>query len=140
MPLYTIATRKPLTEQMRFDLAQTITDVHCGLTSAPPEFVNVIFMTGYRMRRGAVLGVNGNVRTGGNRGQEIFERINQSIHEEVAKTAGLDLKQVFVKLIGIDYRNVVEGAMTMPAPGAEGDWLERKNAFHAELGIPPAAS
>lgn len=139
MPLYTIATRKPLTEQMRFDLAQTITDVHCGITGAPPEFVNVIFMTGYRLRRGAVLGVNGNVRTGGNRGQEIFERINKTIHEEVAKTAKLDISKVFVELIGIDYRWVVEGAMTMPAPGEESGWLERKNAYHASIGIPQVA-
>ncbi|MCV6584840.1 MAG: hypothetical protein OIF47_04840 [Marinibacterium sp.] len=139
MPLYTIATRKPLAEQMRFDLAQTITDVHCRVTGAPPEFVNVIFMTGYRMRWGSVMGVNGNVRTGGNRGQEIFERINTSIHEEVAKTAGLNLSKVFVKLIGIDYRWVVEGAMTMPAPGDEGDWLERKTALHASMGIPQVA-
>ncbi len=139
MPLYTIATRKPLSEQMRFDIAQTITDVHCGITGAPPEFVNVIFMTGYRLRRGSKIGVNGNVRTGGNRGQEIFERINKTIHEEVAKTANLKASKVFVKLIGIDYRWVVEGAMTMPAPGEEGDWLERKNAFHAEMGISSAA-
>lgn len=135
MPLYTIATRKPLPESTRFDIAQTITDVHCGLTGAPPEFVNVIFMTGYRMRRGAFLGLNGNVRIGGNRGQDLYERLNTALHEQVAKTAKLNQSAVFVKLIGVEFNWVVEGAMTMPAPGEESGWLERKNALHAQMGI-----
>jgi hypothetical protein len=139
MPLYTIATRKPLAEDLRFAIAQTITDVHCGLTGAPPEFVNVIFMTGYRMRRGCVLGLNGNVRIGGNRGRQLYDDLNKTLHAEVAKTSGIDPAQVFVKLIGVEFNWVVEGAMTMPAPGDEGDWLERKNALHAAMGIAKVA-
>ncbi|MBO9413576.1 MULTISPECIES: hypothetical protein [unclassified Ruegeria] len=139
MPLYTIATRKPLPEQMRFDIAQTITDVHCGLTGAPPEFVNVIFMTGYRMRRGAFLGLNGNVRIGGNRGDDLYEQLNRKLLAQVAQVAKLDPAAVLVKLIGVEFNWVVEGAMTMPAPGEEGDWLERKKAIHAAMGITDAA-
>lgn len=139
MPLYTIATRKPLPETMRFDIAQTITDVHCGLTGAPPEFVNVIFMTGYRLRRGARLGLNGNVRIGGNRDQDLYDRLNSGMHEAVARTANLRMDQMFVKLIGVEFNWVVEGAMTMPAPGEEDNWLERKQAHHAAMGIPAAS-
>lgn len=139
MPLYTIATRKPLPEDTRFGIAQVITDVHCGITGAPAEFVNVIFMTGYRMKRGTVLGLNGNVRTGGNRDAELYERLKTSMHTRVAEAAGLSLPQVLVTLIGVEYNWVVEGGMEMPAPGEEKGWLEKKNAYHTSLGLSPAA-
>lgn len=139
MPLYTIATRKALPQDTRFGIAQVITDVHCGITGAPAEFVNVIFMTGYRMKRGVVLGLNGNVRTGGNRDADLYQRLNDGMHSRVAEAAGLGLPQVLVTLIGVEYNWVVEGGMEMPAPGEEDGWLEKKNAFHASLGIAPAA-
>ncbi|CAD0187230.1 hypothetical protein RUESEDTHA_04142 [Ruegeria sp. THAF57] len=138
MPLYTIATRKPLPEQMRFDIAQVITDVHCGLTGAPTEFVNVIFMTGYHMRRGAVLGLNGNVRMGGDRNADLYQRLQADMHRRVAEAAGLEQARVFVKLIGVEPHWVVEGGMILPPPGEEAGWLERKNAVHAEMGIASA--
>ncbi|MEO3413114.1 hypothetical protein AAFO92_00520 [Roseovarius sp. CAU 1744] len=139
MPLYTIATRKPLSEKTRFDIAQAITDVHCELTGAPPEFVNVIFMTGYRMKRGTVLGLNGNVRVGGNRNDDLYKRLNDAMHAKIAATAQLKRSQVLVTLIGVEYHWIVEGGMPMPAPGEEAGWLERKNAYHASLGIPQVA-
>lgn len=139
MPLYTIATRKSLPEDTRFGIAQVITDVHCSITGAPAEFVSVIFMTGYHMKRGAVLGLNGNVRTGGNRDAEFYERLRKEMHRRVAEAAELSIGQVLVTLIGLEYNWVVEGGMEMPAPGEEDGWLERKNAYHASLGIGPAA-
>lgn len=139
MPLYTIATRKLLPEDMRFEIAQTITTIHCDETGAPPEFVNVIFMTGYRMRQGASLGLNGNVRLGGNRDDELYERLHTKMHAGVANAAKLKQSRVFVKLIGVEFNWIVEGAMTMPAPGEEGDWLERKAAHHAAMGVPNIA-
>lgn len=135
MPLYTLATRKPFPEQTRFDIAQVITDVHCGLTGAPTEFVNVIFMTGYRMRRGTILGVNGNVRMGGDRNADLYEKLNELMQQRISEAAGLDLSQVLVTLIGVEPHWVVEGGMILPPPGAEADWLERKNAAHAAMGL-----
>lgn len=137
MPLYTLASKDPFPEETRFDIAQVITDVHCGLTGAPSEFVNVVFMTGYRMRRGTILGVNGNVRMGGDRTADLYDKLNNQMHTRVAEAAKLDLSQVLVTLIGIESNWVVEGAMVLPFPGDEGDWLERKNATHAAMGIGP---
>lgn len=139
MPLYTLASKKPLPEKKRFDVAQVITDVHCGLTGAPTEFVNVVFMTGYHMRRGTVLGVNGNVRTGGDRTAGLYEKLNDQMHKKIAEAAGLSLEKVFVTLIGIEPHWVVEGGMILPQPGEEDGWLERKRAVHAAMGIPATA-
>ena len=135
MPLYTLASKKPFAEQTRFDIAQVITDVHCGLTGAPTEFVNVGFMTGYSMRRGTILGVNGNVRTGGDRTAGLYEQLNQQMHQRIAEAAKLDLSKVLVTLIGIEPHWVVEGGMVLPPPGEEAGWLERKNAVHAAMGV-----
>ncbi|MCV6597492.1 MAG: hypothetical protein OIF40_10485 [Mangrovicoccus sp.] len=135
MPLYTLASKKPFPEQTRFDIAQVITDVHCGLTGAPTEFVNVVFMTGYHMRRGTTLGVNGNLRVGGDRTADLYDRLHKQMHEGVAKAASLELPQVLLTLIGVEPHWVVEGGMILPPPGEEDDWLDRKNALHASIGI-----
>lgn len=138
MPLYTLASKKSLPEKMRFDIAQTITDVHCGLTGAPSEFVNVVFMTGYHMKRGTTLGVNGNVRVGGDRGEETYRQLKAQMHDAVAQAANLDKSRVLMTLIGIEPNWIVEGGMVLPFPGDEAEWLERKNALHAAMGIGPA--
>jgi hypothetical protein len=137
MPLYTLASKRALPEQTRFDIAQVITDVHCGVTGAPSEFVNVVFMTGYSMRRGTTLGVNGNVRMGGDRDQELYDKLHAQMHEGVSAAAGLDPSKVLLTLIGVESNWVVEGGMVLPFPGDEGDWLDRKNALHASMGVGP---
>lgn len=137
MPLYTLASKKPFDERTRFDIAQVITDVHCGLTGAPSEFVNVVFMTGYRMRRGTTLGVNGNVRMGGDRTEGLYETLHQQMHERVSRAAKLDLEKVLVTLIGVESNWVVEGGMVLPFPGDEAEWLDRKTAMHEAMGYGP---
>ncbi|MCT4554571.1 MAG: hypothetical protein N4A53_07785 [Pelagimonas sp.] len=137
MPLYTLASKKPFAEQIRFDIAQVITDVHCGLTGAPSEFVNVVFMTGYRMKRGTILGVNGNVRMGGDRTEGLYDKLHEQMHQRVAQAAQLSLDKVLVTLIGIESNWVVEGGMVLPFPGDEAEWLDRKNAMHASMGFGP---
>lgn len=139
MPLYTIATRKPLPEDTRFGIAQVITDMHCGVAGAPAEFVNVIYMIGYCMKRGGVLGLNDNIRTGGNRDAGFYQRLSDGMHTHVAAAAGLTLSEVLVTLIGVEYNWLVKGGMEMPAPGEKDGWLEKKAAYHASLGIGPAA-
>lgn len=137
MPLYTLASKKPFPEEVRFAIAQVITDVHCGVTGAPSEFVNVVFMTGYSMKRGTILGVNGNVRMGGDRDQELYDTLQAAMHKGIAAAAGLEMSKVLITLIGVESNWVVEGGMVLPFPGDEGDWLDRKNALHASMGIGP---
>jgi len=128
MPLYTLACRKPLPQATREAIATAITDTHCEVTDAPPEFVNVVFMDGYSLKRGWAIAVIGGVRSGGNRNAQLIERLRQSLLENIAAAAALPTDQVGIELIGVKASWVMEGGKILPEPGAEGDWLNKSNA------------
>lgn len=44
MPVYTITHSAPLTDVLKADMAQQISDAHCTICSADPKYVNVRFM------------------------------------------------------------------------------------------------
>ena len=106
-------------------VADRITDVHCQVTGAPPEFVNVLFLHGQRTRHGERLAVIGNVRSGGNRNQELTDSLQMAIHMGVAKAAGLAATDVSVRLIGFPASWGMEGGEILPEPGEEAAWLNR---------------
>lgn len=127
MPLYTLACRDPLPQTTREAIATTITDTHCEVTDAPPEFVNVVFMDGYSLKRGWTIAVIGGVRSGGNRNAELIARLRQSLLENIAAAAALPTNRVGIELIGVKASWVMEGGKILPEPGAEGDWLKKSN-------------
>lgn len=122
MPLYTVSSRKPLTQEMREAVSTAITRTHCEVTDAPPEFVNVIFMEGYSLKRGWSLAVIGGVRSGGNRGPERIEKLRQTLQANIADVTNLSNKKVGIKLVGIKASWVMEGGKILPEPGAEHEW------------------
>lgn len=127
MPVYTLACRRPLQQETRHKVADAITDTHCRVTEAPPEFVNVVFMDGHDVRDGKHIGVIGNVRSGGNRDETLLERLQAEIHANVATAAECDPSDISVQLVGIPASWVMEGGEILPEPGAEGEWLERNH-------------
>lgn len=128
MPLYTLACRQSLPQDIRQAVANTITDTHCQLTEAPPEFVNVVFMDGYTLKKGWSLGVIGGVRSGGNRSAELIEQLRQALHSNICTAARLPADKVGIELIGVRASWVMEGGKVLPEPGAEGDWLKAGSA------------
>lgn len=125
MPVYTIACTQPLPVTVRKAVADTITDVHCAVTGAPPEFVNVLFLHGQRTRHGERLAVIGNVRGGGNRNQELTDSLQAAIHKAIADAAELPTNEVSVRLIGYPASWGMEGGDILPEPGEEDAWLNR---------------
>lgn len=125
MPVYTLACRKPLAQGTRKKVADAITDIHCGVTGAPSEFVNIVFMDGHPVKDGKRIGVNGNVRSGGNRNKELTDSLREQMHEGIATAAGLDAGDVAVNLIGFPASWAMEGGEILPEPGAEEAWLKR---------------
>ena len=87
MPLYTLACGNPLPPEIQEAVSTAITDTHCEVTDAPPEFVNVIFMNGYSLKEGWRVAVIGGVRSGGNRNDELMQKLRQTLHENIASAA-----------------------------------------------------
>ncbi len=128
MPLYTLASRKPLSAAVCKEVADLVTDAHCQVTGAPAQFVNVVFMHGHDLRDGNLVGVIGNVRSGGNRSDDVLKRLRDRLQADVAAKANVAVDKVSVRLIGVPSRWVMEGGEIMPEPGAEAAWLERAKA------------
>lgn len=128
MPVYNIATRNALSYTTRQKTANAITDIHCRLTGAPPEFVNVIFMHGHHLKQGRALDVICNVRSGGNRNAELTETLRQKILEGVAASTGFDASTVSASLLGFPASWAMEGGEILPEPGDEDAWLKRNHA------------
>ncbi len=128
MPVYNVATRAPVSYQMCKDTADAITDIHCELTGAPPEFVNVIFMHGHRLKAGHTVGVVCNVRSGGNRNAELTENLRLKIRDGVARSMGTSAGKVHTILLGFPASWVMEGGEILPEPGEEESWLKRDEA------------
>lgn len=123
MPLYTLACRTPLTPAKREVVAKTITDTHCEVTDAPPEFVNVVFMDGYSLKHGWQIAVIGGVRSGGNRNAALIDRLRETLHTKISTAAGLPTDKVGIELLGVKANWVMEGGKILPEPGAEDAWL-----------------
>ncbi len=125
MPLYNVASRGPLSYETRRKAAEAITDIHCGLTGAPPEFVNVIFMEGHKLKGGSTISVICNVRNGGNRNQELTENLRIRIRDGVADATGISPEHVSASLLGFPASWAMEGGEILPEPGEEEAWLKR---------------
>lgn len=125
MPLYTVASHKPLTAPVRAEVARLITDTHAQVTGAPTRLVNVVFMQGHDIRDNKTIGVIGNVRRGGNRGEDVLKQLREKVQSGVATQVGIAADDVSVRLIGVSSSWVMEGGEIMPEPGAEAEWLER---------------
>lgn len=119
MPFYNCACSRDLGDDKRARIADAIGATHCGLTGAPLHFVNVLFLEKYPLRKGEVINIIGNVRTGGNRTPELIERLRHDLHASVAVAGSLAPTEVVVKLISIDARWVMEGGRVIPEPGEE---------------------
>ncbi|GAA5315172.1 MAG: tautomerase CCH2 [Candidatus Pelagadaptatus aseana] len=126
MPLYTVSCRKPLSQEIREAVSTTITDTHCEVTDAPPEFVNVVFMDGYSLKNSWNLAVIGGVRSGGNRSAELVEKLQKSLHTNIASASKLPIDKIGIELVGVRASWVMEGGKILPEPGSENDWLQNK--------------
>ena len=125
MPVYTLASKKPLARAACKKAADAITDIHCSVTGAPPEFVNVVFMHGHHIRNGKALGIIGNVRKGGNRNKELTDDLRDQIHHGVSQATGIAPNQINCTLLGFPASWGMEGGEILPEPGEESEWLDR---------------
>lgn len=122
MPVYTITTMNRLNRSTRDKTAGVITDIHCLITGAPPELVNVIFMEGHFLKDNKVLGVIASVRKGGNRNKELTENLQANIHTGVATATNIPKTLISCSLVGFPASWGMEGGKMLPEPGKENQY------------------
>lgn len=132
MPLYLIAADAgTIPDDTKQGIAKSFTDIHCGLTFAPPSFVHVYFIE----TESAVPGppqfmIVGNIRA--DRSEAVKESINKQMCRELSTSLGVDSSQVSMTINESPGSWTMEGGHLLPEPGEEDAWLERHHAMMAE--------
>ena len=129
MPLYVCNARKgAISDEAKAKIAKDITDIHCEVTDAPPDFVHAFF---FEESDDLPLGdksavLHGNIRHGRNDEQkaEIVERMRESIHAH----SGLPKDKITATTSDTPASWVMEGGELLPEPGEEAAWMEALDA------------
>lgn len=128
MPLYSISTKEPLSDDQRQKLAVEIMDTHCGLTGAPQTFVNVIYHHNVPLRSGVKMNVMGNVRKG--RTPEMCDELSKTLERNISDLMSIPLHNLELSLFEVPASKVMEGGEILPEPGEEDqcEWLQKGHA------------
>lgn len=122
MPLYTISTRAPLSDDVKARAAMMITDVHCAHTGAPRTFVNVYYSHNVPLREGIDLHIFGTVR--GGRTMQTNDDVEEDMVGQMVDITGLPLRRIDFSIFPVPASWVMEGGDVLPEPGEEAGWLE----------------
>lgn len=127
MPLYSVSTKEPLSNDQMEELAIVITNIHCRLTSTPEEFVNVIYHNNVPLRKDVALSLMGNVRKG--RTVEMNNVLSLTLKENISKWLEILFDKIELSLFEVPASQVMEGGEIFPEPGEESqcEWLQRIN-------------
>ena len=130
MPVYSLTSKDKINDTRKEALANLFTDVHCGLTGAPEQFVHVLFSDGIPITGGKDLYIHANVRAG--RTKETVAELSKQLVEKSAAILQVSTSQVKINLMEIQPKWCMEGGYIMPEPGEEDEWFEKVNAALAE--------
>jgi phenylpyruvate tautomerase PptA (4-oxalocrotonate tautomerase family) len=131
MPTYTVTTpRGQLDASQRARIAKGITRVHNETTGAPSYFAQVIFSEvdqGNYFVGGSPLAhrqvfVHGQIRSG--RTAESKSALISSMLDVVAEAASVPRTSVWIYIVDLQARQMVEFGHVLPEPGAEQAWTE----------------
>jgi phenylpyruvate tautomerase PptA (4-oxalocrotonate tautomerase family) len=128
MPLYTcIARSGDLSPEQKAVLAGEITRVHADVTGAPRSFVQVFFrevapgdgfVGGAPFAQASIVGL---IRAG--RTQEDKAKLLLSISQSWCQVTGQDEREVFIGVVDVPAKNIMEDGALLPEPGEEEAWV-----------------
>ncbi len=123
MPAYTISSNAPIAATQRKAIANTITQVHCKLTGAPPSFVSVFFSHGVSIRRDSSMFVFGNVRKG--RDATTNQALSVALRAALSETHKVAEQSIDLELFEVPASWLMEHGRIVPEPGEEeaAGWL-----------------
>ena len=122
MPLYTVSTRTPLSEDVKARVAMMITDVHCAHTGAPRTFVNVFYSHNVPLHPEIDLHIFGTVR--GGRTLQTNDNVEEDMVAQMSQMTGFPLRRIDFSIFPVPASWVMEGGAVLPEPGKEASWLE----------------
>ncbi|GAA3915057.1 tautomerase family protein [Litoribacillus peritrichatus] len=123
MPLYTVSTKTNLSPQHKNEIVCAITEIHCQLTGAPADFVQVVFSFGVSLPKQFDAHVTGSIRSG--RTQEVKAELTEKICSAIANALNSERHKIESVLLDVPAKWVIEGGEIMPQPGEEDEWYEQ---------------
>ena len=140
MPFYRcVIPKNALSFEQRQEVAGAFTDIHCGISAAPRNFVNVVFLEASNGMELADSHGNGQVRydtpfflAGGNRAgrpPEVRQRILEGLIDSLSTIAGVPKDQVSGHISESPASWIMEAGQILPEPGEEtAEWYEHSAA------------
>ena len=114
-----------LTPEQKQQIAIAFTDVHCGISAVPRNFVQVVFQ---ETAPGQSAGRLPYYIAGGNRAgrpSEVRERILDGLIQSVSDIAGVSREQIGGRITETPSSWVMEAGSILPEPGQEpAEWYE----------------
>lgn len=134
MPLYLItADTSTISNETKQGIAESFTNIHCGLTFAPPSFVHVYFIDGPEAIDGAPqFSILGNIRA--DRSDAVKENLKDQMCRALSEAVGVNSNKVSMMINESPGSWTMEGGHLLPEPGEEDAWLERHSAMIAAQG------
>jgi phenylpyruvate tautomerase PptA (4-oxalocrotonate tautomerase family) len=122
-----------LTDAMKCEVANAITDAHVAVTGAPREFVHVSFTelpqgasySGGQLDTEASM-ITGTVRAG--RPLEVKQQLIKAIADSWSQITGQSAAHLIAAIAEIEPEAVMEYGLFLPAPGDEAAWLAANSA------------
>ena len=128
MPIYQcVVPEGSLAPGLRSQIAAELTRIHCDVTGASPEFVQVLFLdvpqgAGFvGGQPSAMSNITGYIRAGRSNEvrQQLFLRINAAWRE----LTGSPAERLKITLFDVPAAWIMQGGRRMPEPGNDKEWL-----------------
>lgn len=123
MPVYSLTSNKKISATNKQKLVDLFTDAHCNIMIAPEQFVHVLFSDGIPIRDNKYLYIHANVRKG--REQRKIEKLCKTLTTECANILNVKETEIYINLLEIEAKWIMEGGYVMPSPGEEDEWMEK---------------
>ena len=125
MPFYRcLVPKDSITFQQRQQVARAFTDIHCGLTGAPRDFVHVVFFEGQDSEFAEPYYIDGGNRAG--RPAALKERLLAQLMGAFRDITGVPARQLGGRITEGPASWTMEAGRVLPEPGEEGpEWHHR---------------
>jgi phenylpyruvate tautomerase PptA (4-oxalocrotonate tautomerase family) len=131
MPVYQcVVPAGSLNPVLRAALAKELTSIHCEITGASPEFVQVVFLElpeGTTFLNGApstMMNVSGYIRAG--RSREVREQLLARINSTWITLTGIPAEHLKITLFDVPANWIMQDGSMMPEIGQDQDWLNQR--------------